>query len=126
MTCINNTDNVHKNELSSIKEMYLLNIENIKNEMNNFKSSLSNISSVLINKMYENKDSYTTVGNKNHKYLIPSTYTVLIYGYLEQFGNVSTPYANADKLITVKNWGDIGLKNLSGAFYGASNLIARP
>ena len=38
--------------------MYLLNIENIKQEMNNFKSSLNNISAVLINKMYENKDLY--------------------------------------------------------------------
>jgi len=74
----------------------------------------------------ENTDSYTTFGNKNHIYLIPSTYIVLIYGYLEQFGNVSTPYNNSDKLIKVTNWGDIGLKNLSGAFYGASNLIEVP
>ena len=74
----------------------------------------------------ENRNSYNSFGDKNYTYFKPGTYTVQIYGTLEQFGNVSTPYDNADKLKKVISWGLIGLKNLSGAFYGASNLTEVP
>lgn len=48
----------NKMDITSIKEMHSLNMENIKNEMNNLKSSLSGITSTMINKIYETKDSY--------------------------------------------------------------------
>jgi surface protein len=72
----------------------------------------------------ESIDSYNTAGNKNHTYTNSGTYIVQIYGTLDQYGIQS--YPNADKITRVLNWGNIGLSDLSYAFYNATNLIEIP
>jgi hypothetical protein len=88
MSSVKHTSDSHKLELSSIKNMYSLNLENIKNEMTNFKSSLSNISSLLINKIYETKESYlndfkdvlksSDLQNNNNIYILLDKYNNLL------------------------------------------------
>ena len=75
------------------------------------------------------KDDYTTEGDKTHIYGFPGTYSVKIFGFLDRFGNgLNTNTTYADKLLAVETFGDesIGLKSLSGAFKGASNLVSVP
>ena len=74
----------------------------------------------------ENRDSYNIFGDKDHTYVKAGTYQVKIYGILHQFGHTSTPYANADKLIRVISFGELTMSDLSGAFYGSTNLIEVP
>jgi surface protein len=74
-------------------------------------------------------DVYTTPGDKTHIYALPGVYSVKIFGFLDRFGNgLNTNTTYADKLTAVESFGDnsIGLKSLSGAFKGASNLISVP
>ncbi len=66
-------------------------------------------------------DTYTDSGDKSHTFVTDSTYSVKISGSLSQFGKGLT-YPNAEKLIKVTRFGDIGLNSLSGAFYSAINL----
>jgi surface protein len=75
------------------------------------------------------KDDYTSPGDKTHIYALPGIYSVKIFGFLDRFGNgLNTNTTYADKLTAVESFGDnsIGLKSLSGAFKGASNLISVP
>lgn len=58
-------------------------------------------------------------------YATDGVYTVTIFGYLDQFGLGSGVYSNAEKLVSVQQFG-LGLKSLSGAFRGASNLTSVP
>ena len=71
-------------------------------------------------------DIYKTPGNKTHTYARTGSYTVQILGTLDQFGTGAIPYPNADKLYKVIDWGIIGLSDLSGAFYNATNLTQVP
>jgi surface protein len=77
----------------------------------------------------ETRDIYTTSGDKTHIYTFPGTYTVKIFGFLDRLGNgINTNTTYQNKLISVDSFGDssIGIKSLSGAFKGASNLISVP
>jgi surface protein len=73
-----------------------------------------------------NTEICTTQGDLDHTYLLEGTYTVLIKNILTQFGNGSTPYANADRLTQVNSFGGLLLTSLSGAFIGATSLIKVP
>jgi surface protein len=67
--------------------------------------------------------SVVTVGQDlSHTYASAGVYTVSIFGSITQFGAGVTGYPNADKLIKVKSFGDVGLTSLSGAFRNATNL----
>ena len=74
--------------------------------------------------------TYTSSGDKTHTFASAGTYTVLINkngtgGSLTQFGS-GDAYTNADKLVKVNSFGDIGLVSLYGAFYGTTNLTEVP
>ena len=80
---------------------------------------------VLVNWGDGSNESFTTAGLKTHTYSAGGTYTVSISGSLTWFGR-STVNTNANKLVEVKSFGDLGLTSLSSAFYTASNLTAVP
>ena len=68
---------------------------------------------------------YTNVsGDQTHTYKEPGTYTVSIYG---DFTRIYLPYhpANALKLQSIEQWGDIRWESMNGAFSGASNMAYR-
>ena len=69
-------------------------------------------------------DNYTTADDHKHEYAAEGTYTVSISGSLEKFGKYD--YPNADKLVKVTTFGNIGLSSLANAFYNAINLIELP
>jgi len=73
-----------------------------------------------------NNETFNTTGDKEHTYASEGTYTVKITGTLTQFGKSTAACANADKLIKVTSFGDIGLTSLRGAFYGTTNLEQVP
>jgi len=72
-----------------------------------------------------NTEPYTTTGNKNHTYATGGTKAVSISGSLTQFGS-GVAYNNADKLVRVTSFGNLGLTSLYGAFYGTTNLEEVP
>jgi len=80
---------------------------------------------VLVNWGDGSTDTFTTPGFKSHTYTSEGTYTVTISGSLGHFGGNSA-IANSEKLIKVNHFGNLGLYSLSGAFFGASNLIEVP
>jgi len=53
-------------------------------------------------------------------------YTVKVTGSASTFGNGYISYAGAPLITEVVQWGSLGLKNLAGAFNGATNLISVP
>lgn len=70
---------------------------------------------------------------KSYTYATAGTYTVKIFGQLERFGgpiNITTGtsngYPNANKLLEVVSFGDIGLTSLAYAFMNANNLTSVP
>ena len=68
------------------------------------------------NRLNDVSCTYTTAG----------TYTVRVSGTFARFGSGS-PYAGSDKITAVTSFGAVsGVTGLSGAFYGASNLVAVP
>ncbi|MFA5649486.1 MAG: BspA family leucine-rich repeat surface protein, partial [Bacteroidales bacterium] len=69
-------------------------------------------------------NTYTEAGNQDHTYATEGTYTVEISGSLTQFGQHN--YPNADKLVKVTSFGDIGLYSLDHAFHNAVNLVEVP
>jgi surface protein len=71
-------------------------------------------------------ESYSTTGYKTHTFATEGIYTVGISGTLTQFGNRSSNYDNAEKLIKVTSIDNVGLRSLAGAFNGAKNLIEVP
>ena len=56
-----------------------------------------------------------------HTYANEGEYELLIAGLLEAWSFNNTG-EDKDKIISVENFGDLGYKNLSGAFYGCANL----
>lgn len=56
-----------------------------------------------------------------HTYASAGTYTVSIHGMVEAWSFAAIP-ASKDKIIAVKELGDVGWKSLSGAFAECSNL----
>jgi len=73
-----------------------------------------------------NSEPFTTTGNKDHTYTTEGIYTVNISGSLSQFGNGYYNYDNAEKLIRVTSFGNLGLTSLFGAFRGTTNLEEVP
>ncbi len=73
-----------------------------------------------------NQEAFNSEGTKNHTYDVEDIYTVYISGELSQFGKGYLVYDNAEKLVKVTSFGDIGLTSLSGAFNGAANLLEVP
>ncbi len=63
-------------------------------------------------------------GDSSHVYESPGTYTVSIYGDLASIHLPHHP-ANALKLKSIEQWGDIRWRSMSGAFAGASNMVYR-
>ncbi|MCB2194259.1 MAG: BspA family leucine-rich repeat surface protein [Bacteroidetes bacterium] len=73
-----------------------------------------------------NREDFNTEGDKDHTYDTDGIYSVSISGTLTIFGNYGISYNNADKLLKVIDFGNVGLKSLDGAFNGAINLIEVP
>ena len=59
-------------------------------------------------------------GNTTHTYAMAGTYTVTITGDFPQIYFNDT--GDAQKLLTVQQWGTISWTSMAGAFYGCSNL----
>ena len=61
-------------------------------------------------------------GDKTHTYEAAGDYNLVIEGTLEawSFNNAG----DKDKILSVESFGDLGYKNLSGAFHGSTNLSA--
>jgi len=87
---------------------------------------LYGITSVTINWGDSNEETITTSADIEHTYASEGTYQVTISGSFSKFGKGWESYNNADKLIKVISFGDVGLTNLSGAFRDAVNLIELP
>ncbi len=70
----------------------------------------------------------TTAGQLSCSYAAEGEYTIKLRGTLTQFGNGSSSYSNANKIVRLINWGGLGLTSLSGAFRGTGNLeeVAEP
>jgi len=69
-------------------------------------------------------EPFTSTGDKTHTYATNGIYTVSISGTLTGFGAYRLP--NADKLVKIKDFGNIGLTDLSNACFNAKNLIEVP
>ena len=61
--------------------------------------------------------------DNNHTYSAAGEYTVTMYGLIEAWSFEALPVSK-DKLVEVEELGDMGWKNLQGAFAGCSNLAA--
>ena len=68
-----------------------------------------------------NTETVTNEGDKTHTYLAHGVYTVKITGSLSIFGN--SEYENADKLIRVTSFGQLGITALPYLFSQTYNLI---
>ena len=61
-----------------------------------------------------------------HAYAEDGVFVVRIAGSVTRYGVDAGPYAGVEALVGVSSWGALGLSSLSGAFWGASNLVAVP
>jgi len=90
-----------------------------------------------INPDYENDDAYsytvdwgddsidTVTGSITHAYTEAGTYTVTISGnFPGTYFYVPKTDFDAEKLLTIEQWGDVPLQSMSASFLYASNLIA--
>ncbi|MDD3861002.1 MAG: BspA family leucine-rich repeat surface protein, partial [Bacteroidales bacterium] len=71
-----------------------------------------------------NSEQFTSEGNKEHTYNYDGSYTVTISGTLTHFG--TNDYPNADKLVKIHSFGEIGLTDLSYSCQNAINLTVVP
>lgn len=72
-------------------------------------------------------NDYTNSGIVSHKYTYDGTYEVNLTGSLSGFSFYPiTFYYDNSKLIKVKNFGNLGIEDLSGAFINAINLVEVP
>ena len=70
---------------------------------------------------------WNLAANLTCNYPAEGLYTIQISGTLTQFGlgaESTDIYPNAEKILQVDSWGDVGLTSLSGAFRNAVNLVA--
>ena len=58
-----------------------------------------------------------------HRYTVPGTYTVSIYGDLKAMSLYDSP--DASKLMSIEQWGDASWTSMADAFRGASNMVYR-
>lgn len=58
MLSLNAVNESNKKDSENMRNIYLLNMDNIKSEMDQLKSSLQSVNLTLTNKIYETKDSY--------------------------------------------------------------------
>ena len=70
--------------------------------------------------------SVNQLANVTHTYTTPGVYTVEVLGFVEQFGGGGFSQPNADALVAVDSFGDVGLTSLAGAFVDAINLTDVP
>ena len=73
-----------------------------------------------------NEETIITSGDIEHTYDTEGVYNVTIDGTFNQFGKGWDTYDNADKLISIIDFGDVGLTSLFGAFRNAQNLTEVP
>ena len=64
----------------------------------------------------------SVTGSQTHEYASAGNHTVRISGGLTAIA-LGTGSANAEKLQSIDQWGDIGWTTMSGAFQGASNMV---
>ena len=62
------------------------------------------------------------MGNQTHPYAVPGNHTVAISGSFERI-YLRDDTANASKLMSIDQWGDIGWVSMESAFYGATNVV---
>ena len=75
----------------------------------------------------DSSETFTSSGTQDHTYSAEGTYTVSISGTVTHFGvSGYSTYTNADKLVRVSSFGDIGLTSLYKAFFNALNLEEVP
>ena len=71
-----------------------------------------------------------TPGPHVHDYGVARTYTVSVTGSLTAYNSLDNgsgyPYAEEAKLVSVDNWGQLGLASMYCAFLGCSNLVSVP
>ncbi len=84
------------------------------------------VTSVKINYGDGNEETISTGGDIEHTYDAEGTYIVTISGSFTRYGKIWDIYDNADKLIRVNSFGEVGLTSLAGAFRNAVNLIEVP
>ena len=60
--------------------------------------------------------------DKAHTYAEAGDYNLVIEGTLEAWSFNNAEDGDKDKILSVENFGDLGYKNLSGAFHGCTNL----
>jgi len=72
-------------------------------------------------------DTYTTTGYKLHSYATGGVYQVIITGSLDGYGHGNGEvYTHNNKIRKCLSFGDLGITNLSNAFYSATNLVQVP
>ena len=64
----------------------------------------------------------THASDANHTYAAAGSYTVSISGDFTRI-YLADDSDNAAKLVSIDQWGDVRWESMSGAFYGASNMI---
>ena len=69
----------------------------------------------------------TVTGEQTHTYANPGNHTVSISGDFTRIylgdSNVADYSANAEKLVSIDQWGDMEWATMDGAFRGASNMV---
>ena len=60
--------------------------------------------------------------DKTHTYEAEGDYNLVIEGTLEAWSFNNAEDGDKDKILSVESFGDLGYKNLSGAFHGCANL----
>ena len=73
------------------------------------------------------EETFNTDVSPSHTYTTAGTYTVTITGTFPRiyFNDVTdTPGANADKILTIKKWGDTQWTSMNNAFRGCSKLTS--
>ncbi len=69
-------------------------------------------------------DGTTSTGGSGpitHTYMNPGTYQISVYGGLEVI--MLDGYADASKLVSIDQWGDVSWRTMRSAFHGATNMV---
>ena len=81
------------------------------------------ISSLLIKWGDTTSSTYGPAATVSHPYSNAGNYKIIITGAANSFGNLDG-YTGNNRISSVTQWGITGLTSLSGAFYGATNLLS--